>query len=73
MGILPGHSNRREEIVLYKLQIGHTHLTHFYQMNGEDVPRCVAYNWDFTVEHTVIECGDFVELDRHYDAENLQQ
>ena len=43
-------------------------------MNNEDVPRCVACDCDFTVEHILIECGDFVEMrQKYYDAESLQQ
>ena len=43
-------------------------------MNGEDVPRCVACDCSITVEHILIECGDFAEVrKRYYDAESLQQ
>ena len=43
-------------------------------MNGEDVPRWMASDCDLTVEHILIECGDFVEVrQRYYDAESLQQ
>ena len=43
-------------------------------MNGEDMPRCVAYHCNFTVEHILIECGDFTEIkQRYYDDGNLQQ
>ena len=56
------------------LYIGHTHLTHSDLMNGEDVPRCVACDCDHTVEHNLIECGEFAEVrQRYYDAENSQQ
>ena len=30
-------------------------------MNGEDVPRCVACDRNFTGEHILIECGDFLQ------------
>ena len=40
----------------------------------EDVLRCVACDCDHTVEHILIECGEFAEVrQRYYDAENLQQ
>ena len=42
-------------------------------MNGEDVPRCVACDCDLTVEHILIECGEFAEVrQKYYDAENLR-
>ncbi len=70
----PGHLSRREEIVLSRLRIGHTRLTHSYRMNNEDVPRCVACDCNLTVEHILVECGDFAEVrQRYYDAESLQQ
>ena len=70
----PGHLSRGEKIVLSHLCIGHTHLTHSYQMSGEDVPRCVACDCNVTVEHILIECGDVAEVrQRYYEAESLQQ
>ncbi len=42
-------------------------------MNGEDVPRCVPCDSDFTVEYILIECGNMAEVSqRHYDTKNLQ-
>ena len=71
---LPGHLSRQEEIVLSHLCIGHTRLTHSYQMAGEDAPRCVACDCDLIAEHVLIECGDFAEVrQRYFDGENLQQ
>ncbi len=70
----PGQLSRREERVLSRLRIGHTRLTHSFLMSGEDVPRCVACDCNLTVEHILIECGDFTEVrQRYYDAENVQQ
>ncbi len=66
--------SRSEEIVLSRLRIGHTRLTHSYGMKCEDAPRCVACDRDLTVEHILIECGDFAEVrQRYFDAESLQQ
>ncbi len=43
-------------------------------MKCEDAPRCVACDRDLTVEHILIECGDFAEVrQRYYEAERLQQ
>ncbi len=43
-------------------------------MNGEDIPGCVACDCDLTVEHILIECGDFAEVrQKYFDAESLQQ
>ncbi len=43
-------------------------------MNGKDVPRCVVCDCNVTVEHILIECGDFAEVrQRYYEAEDLQK
>ena len=43
-------------------------------MNSEDIPRCVACDCNLTVEHILIECGDFAEVrQRYYDVESLHQ
>ncbi len=43
-------------------------------MNGEAVPTCVDCDCNLTVEHILLECGDFPEIrQRYYDAEDLQQ
>ena len=43
-------------------------------MNGEDMPRDVACNYDLTVEHILIEFGDFAEVIQwYYEAETLDQ
>ncbi len=59
---LPGHPSRQEEITPSRLCIGDTHLTHSSRANGENVPICVACDCDLTVEHILIECGDFAEV-----------
>ena len=43
-------------------------------MYGEDVARCVVCDCNPTVEHILIECGDFADVrQRYYDAESLQR
>ncbi len=43
-------------------------------MNGEDVPRYVACDYDLTLEHILIECGGFaVVRQRYYEAEDISQ
>ena len=49
---LPGsRSSRREEIVLARLRIGHTHIAHSYLLKGEEAPECIPCNTDLTVKH----------------------
>ena len=38
---LPGlRTNRREEIILARLCIGHSYITHSYLLKGEEGPQC---------------------------------
>ena len=44
-------SNRREEIVLARLRIGYTHMTHSYLLKGEDPPDCIPCSTILSVKH----------------------
>ena len=52
-------SLRREEVVLTRLHIGHTRLTHSYLLKLEDQPFCISCNEPFTVKHFLIDCIEF--------------
>ena len=47
---------RRTEVVLTRLRIGHTHLTHKYLLCGEDPPQCAICDSLLTVEHILTRC-----------------
>ena len=49
---------RREEVVIARIRIGHTYITHSHILKGEDPPECVSCNEPFTVEHFMTECSD---------------
>ena len=53
LGLWPGGSRiiRREESVLTRIQIGHTHLTHWFLLKVEDPPQCIACDCQLTVKH----------------------
>jgi len=53
------HAHRRsrhEEVVLARLRIGHTRLTHSYLLKREPQPRCNHCNNVLTVKHILIDC-----------------
>ena len=58
--------DRREEVVLARSRIGHTHLTHNYLMNRELAPECHACCCPLTVKHILIECADFIHIRRNF-------
>jgi len=58
---------RREEVVIARIRIGHTYITHKHILKGEDPPECVYCNEPFTVNHLMIECFDLQPTrDRYY-------
>ena len=54
-------NKRQEEVILTRLRIGHTRLTHGHLMSTphEDVPRCVSCNTVLTVKHILSDCRLF--------------
>ena len=71
---LPGsQSNRREEVVLARLRIGHTHMTHSYLLKGEEFPECIPCNTTLSVKHLLIECTDRAHYrDKYFHADGLK-
>ena len=60
--------DRRTEVILTRLRIGHTRYTHEYLMlmPHDNVPHCRICNVQLTVEHILCECRDFNQQRRIY-------
>ena len=56
----------RRDVVLTRLRIGHTRITHFYLLKREDQPLCISYNTPFTVKHFLIDCFEFAHVWREF-------
>ena len=55
----PGYrKSRKEEVILSRLRIGHTRLTHSFILKKEDPPECIPCQERYTVKHFMIECVD---------------
>jgi kelch-like protein 2/3 len=64
---------RREEVIIHRLRIGHTHLTHSYLLKRESPPMCVACQAPLTVQHVLIDCVDFaLSRAKYFNAATLQ-
>lgn len=50
---------RREQVVLARLRIGHTNLTNIYLLTGNQQPICQVCNAVVTVKHIILECQDY--------------
>ena len=48
---------RSEQVVLTRLRIGHTHLTHSYLLTRQPQPICTTCNKILTIQHLLIECN----------------
>ena len=65
---------RKEEVVLARLRLGHTRVTHSFLLQGEEQPQCVGCDAPFTVCHFLLECGDFVQIRNNcLHADNMKQ
>ena len=64
-------SLRREEVVLTRLRIGHTSLTHSYLLKREDQPLCISCNEPFMVKHFLMDCIEFSLVRHQFDLRCL--
>ena len=58
---IPG-GNRKNEVKLTRLRIGHSRLTHDYYMSRGRPPECNHCGVPLTVKHILIECQAFLDL-----------
>ena len=52
-------SVRRDEVVLSRLRLGHSYLTHSYLLKGEPPPVCVTCNCHLTISHILVDCIEY--------------
>jgi hypothetical protein len=52
---------RRDEVILNRLRIGHTRLTHGFLLRGEDAPMCAHCDSPLSVVHILSNCSFFQE------------
>ena len=63
-------NNRREEIILARLRIGHSYITHSYLLIGEE-PQCIPCNATLTVKHVLVDCVDLAPRRSFFDVDSL--
>ena len=54
--------NRKEDIILTRLRIGHSRLTHKHYLLNEDFPECIPCDCRLTIKHILIECIDTADI-----------
>ena len=69
-------TNRKDEVSINRLRIGHTRLTHSFRMENRPHPplcdQCEGEH-ELTVKHILIECNFLKIIRRHYDVTDLNQ
>ena len=58
--------SRRDSVVLRRLRIGHTRLTHSYLLNREDQPQCSFCDCALTVTHILLDCHNYDNVRQRY-------
>ena len=65
--------SRRDSVVLTRLKIGHSPLTHQFLLTQKEKPFCVGCQKDFTIRHILTECSDFTEIrQKYYKCTNIK-
>ena len=60
-------TNRRTEIILSRLRIGHTRMTHQFILESGDPPVCNQCNEALTVKHLLLRCSKYYQQRLKYD------
>lgn len=68
----PYNLPRRDELLIHRLRIGHTHLTHAHLLKREAPPECIQCQVPLTVEHILLNCVDFnLVRSKYFSASSL--
>ena len=66
--------NVRQEVVLARLRIGHTRITHAYLLKREEPPYYFGCDTLFTVRHFLLECDDFSHIrNKYFHVDTIKQ
>ena len=69
-----GVRNIRKEVVLARIRLGHTRVTHSYLLLDEEQSQCVGCDAPFTVRHLLLECSDFAQVRKNcFHVDNMEQ
>jgi len=66
--------SRQDAVILRRLRIGHTRLTHPYLLNRQDQPQCSHCDCALTVAHVLLECNHYnVVRQRYFNVSSLHE
>ena len=49
---------RRNDVIISRIPIGHSRLTHSYLLKGEHQPECTFCDCTLTIQHIFLQCSD---------------
>lgn len=58
--------NRKNEVILNRLRIGHTKFTHGHLMAKTDPPICPTCNTNYSIKHIIVHCPNFNSARRDF-------
>ena len=58
--------SRREQVVISRLRIGHTRLTHAFILKQEPQPQCLTCQTTCKIKHILIECRAFAVIRKRF-------
>ena len=66
--------SRKEQVIIHRLRIGHTRLTHSYRMeNRPNAPMCNHCNEELTVKHIMLYCQLYtISRNRFFNVNNMR-
>jgi hypothetical protein len=65
---------RRDEVLIHRLRVGHTYLTHSYLLRRETPPECDFCHVRLTIEHLLLSCCKYTAVRRKfYNVNSLQE
>ena len=66
--------SRKDEVIIHRLRIGHTRLTHSYLMENGPIPLCLCCQTvPISVKHLLIECPQLAGIrSRYYSATDMR-
>jgi len=68
VGIVKHSKNisRYDSVMLNRLRIGHSRVTHSYLFSGDDSPACQSCGIPLTVKHMLVECANLQDIREKY-------
>ena len=62
-----------DTVLLNRLRIGHTRLTHSFLLSCDDLPECGTCQCLLTVKHILVECVDLKDvINKHFVASSIK-